>query len=260
MKRRLTALLVASWLPVLLLVVWWTASANSTSLFFPPLRDILTETRRLWLFDHFRSDLLPSLATLAMGYTVAVVGGVLIALLLGFLPKVLDAISPELEFVRSMPAVAVLPVAVIMLGLGDLMRVSVIAFGAIWPVLLNTLAAVSGTDPVQRDTERAFGLGVLVRLRIRLGGAVPQILAGARTSLAIAVVLIVVSEMQGSDRGIGNFVLAAQRSFAITEMWTGMVVLGALGYLLNVAFRAVEQLLLRHHPPARGGRAALEAR
>jgi len=253
-------ILVVSWLPVGLVAIWWFASASSTSLFFPPLRDIVAETRRLWFFDHLRTDLLPSLSTLAIGYAVAVVAGVGIGLVLGLLPRILDAIGPELEFVRSMPAVAILPVAVIMLGLGDLMRVSVIAFGAVWPVLLNTLAAVSGTDPVQRDTERAFGLPVLVRLRVRLGAAVPQILAGARTSLAIAVVLIVVSEMQGADRGIGNFVLAAQRAFAITEMWTGMVVLGALGYLLNVAFRAVEHALLRHHPPARGGRAVLEAR
>jgi sulfonate transport system permease protein len=260
MNRRLSAVLVVSWLPVTLLALWWLASANSTSLFFPPLRDIIAETGRLWLFDHLRTDLLPSLSTLGMGYVIAVVAGAGVGLLLGFLPRVLDAIGPELEFVRSIPAVAVLPAAVIMFGFGDLMRVSVIAFGAVWPVLLNTLAAVSGIDPLQRDIERAFRLSLPVRLRVRLGAAVPQILAGARTSLSIAVVLIVVSEMQGADRGIGNFVLAAQRSYAITEMWTGMVVLGVLGYLLNVAFLQGEHLLLRHYPPARGGNRLLEAR
>ncbi|HEX3779722.1 MAG TPA: hypothetical protein VHX38_08630 [Pseudonocardiaceae bacterium] len=76
--------------------------------------------------------------------------------------------------------------------------------------------------------------------------------------MSVAVVLIVVSEMEGADRGIGNFLLAAQRSFALTDMWTGMVVLGIVGYLLNLAFRRVERLLLRRYPPARSG--PLEAR
>jgi sulfonate transport system permease protein len=258
MSRRLGRLCLELWLPVLALLAWWFGSAGSTSIFFPPLSAIASDTKRLWLFGHTWSDLLPSLANLAIGYALAVVIGVAVGLVLGSLPRLLDAVEPELEFFRAVPAVALLPVAVILLGLGDAMRISVIAFGAVWPVLINTLAAVAGIDPVQRDAQNAFRLPATTRLRIRLGAATPQILAGARVSLSVAVVLIVVSEMEGADRGIGNFLLATQRSFALTDMWTGMVVLGVVGYLLNLAFRRAERLLLRHYPPARSG--PLEAR
>jgi len=259
--NRLKRLGLELWLPVLALVAWWFASANSTSIFFPPLRDIAAATWQLWPFDHVWSDLVPSLVNLAYGYALAVVIGVLGGLLLGSMPRLLDAIEPELEFLRAVPAVALLPVAVIALGLGDGMRVSMIAFGAVWPVLINTVSAVSGIDSVQRDVQQAFALSLPTRvLRVRLGAAVPQIVAGARVSLSIAVVLIVVSEMQGADRGIGFFLLTTQRSFALTDMWTGMVVLGLLGCLLNLAFRRVERLLLRHYPPARSGPTPVEAR
>ncbi|MCW2688556.1 MAG: transporter permease [Mycobacterium sp.] len=261
MNRRVKRLCLELWLPVLALLAWWFGSANSTSIFFPSLRDIATDTKRLWLFDHLWSDLVPSLVNLVYGYALAVVIGVAAGLLLGSLPRLLDAVEPELEFLRAVPAVALLPVAVIVLGLGDGMRVSMIAFGAVWPVLINTLAAVSGIDSVQRDVQQAFGLSLPTRvLRVRLGAAIPQIVAGARVSLSVAVVLIVVSEMQGADRGIGNFLLNAERSFALTDMWTGMVVLGVVGYLLNLLFRRLERVLLRHYPPARSGPSSVEAR
>jgi ABC-type nitrate/sulfonate/bicarbonate transport system permease component len=86
---------------------------------------------------------------------------------------------------------------------------------------------------------------------VRLPAAAPQILAGARTSLSIAVVLVVVSEISGATRGIGFFVLAAQRNYAITNMWTGMLVLGIVGYLLNLIFRVIEARLLHWHPTYR---------
>jgi ABC-type nitrate/sulfonate/bicarbonate transport system permease component len=261
MIRKLGALCLELWLPFAAIALWWAVSDGSTSLFFPPLRDIASQTRHLWLFDQVRADLLPSLVNLLWGYALAVTAGVLVGLILGSLPKLLDAVEPELEFFRAVPAVALLPVAVTMLGLDSTMRISVIAFGAVWPILLNTLAAISSIDTVQRDVQDAFGLSTWTRLRrVRLGAAVPQILTGARTSLSIAVVLIVVSEMEGADRGIGNFILTAQRDFAITDMWTGMVVLGALGYLLNLAFRLIERGLLRHYPPARGGRMPQETK
>lgn len=249
MTRRLRVLALELWLPTVAIVAWWLLSLHSTSLFFPPLKDIASDTKRLWLFQHTVSDLLPSLRNLAAGFLLAVVIGVTIGMVLGSLPKLLDAIEPEIEFARAVPAVALLPVAIIVLGLNDTMRIAVIAFGAVWPVLLNTTAAVAGIDPTIRDVERAFSLGRAARIfRVRLGAALPQILAGARISLSIAIILIVVSEMEGASRGIGNFILTAQRDFAITDMWSGMIVLGIVGYLLNVALRVIEHMLLRHYP------------
>ncbi|YCH09335.1 ABC transporter permease [Arthrobacter sp. alpha11c] len=251
--RAMKGLLLELWLPVIAVALWLAISASSKSPFFPPLQTILTKAVKVWITDsRLTSDLVPSLLNLLMGYGIAVLAGVLIGTALGLMPMVLEAIEPELEFLRAVPAVAILPIAIIAMGLGDDMRIAVIAFGAVWPVLLNTIAGIRALDPVVKDMSTAFSLSAATRLFVvRLPSAAPQIFAGARTALSIAVVLIVVSEMTGAHRGVGYFILAAQRNYAITDMWTGMLVLGILGYLLNLAFRILEGRLLHWHPSYR---------
>ncbi|MFE4663745.1 ABC transporter permease [Streptomyces sp. NPDC056716] len=251
----LRKIVISLWLPVGLLVLWWLLSANSTSLYFPSLANIMSTVRELWIFDNTVTDLLPSLRNMLIGYVIAVVAGVLAGLLIGSLRRLCDALDPILEFARAMPAVAVLPVAILLLGLDESMRITVIAFGAVWPVLINTVAAVQGIDPSVRDLEEAFRLSQVSRFfRVRLGVALPQIIAGARTALYISIALIVVSEMQGSAHGIGHFVLSSQRSWAVVDMWSGMVVLGVTGYVLSVLFRSAERFLLRNYPPTKSRR------
>lgn len=252
MNRVLQRAALYLWLPTVLVLTWWLASWNSTSLYFPSLGSILETVAELWVFEHTLDDLVPSLGNMLVGYLVAVLVGVLLGLLIGSLPRFCDAIEPILEFFRAMPAVAILPIAILLLGLDEGMRIAVIALGAVWPVLINTISAVQGIDPTVRDVESAFDLRQSSRFfRVRLGVALPQIIAGARVALYIAIALIVVSEMQGAARGIGHFVLTSQRTWAVVDMWSGMVVLGVTGYVLSVLFRLAERYLLRHYPPAR---------
>lgn len=252
MTRGIRLALLQLWLPIVLLVAWWFLSSGTTSFYFPALDKIVETLRQLWIFDHTVSDLLPSLRNMLSGFGLAVVIGVSLGLVLGSMPRFLDAVEPALEFFRALPAVAILPVAILVLGLGDNMRIFVITLGAVWPVLLNTMAAVRGIDPTVRDVEAAFDLnGVSRYLRVRLPAALPQILSGARVALYISVALVVVSEMQGAAQGIGRFVLTAQRNWAVVDMWSGMIVIGLTGYLLSIAFRGAERLLLRGYPPER---------
>ncbi|RAX43727.1 ABC transporter permease [Arthrobacter sp. AQ5-06] len=255
MIRSARGALLQLWLPILLIGLWWITSTGSTSLYFPALSDILDAVGQLWLFEHAVSDLLPSMRNMLTGFLLAVVIGVIAGLILGSLPRLLDAVEPELELARALPAVAILPIAILVLGLGDNMRVFVITLGAVWPVLLNTTAAVRGIDPTVRDVESAFGIDTVSRyLRVRLPAALPQILAGARVSLYISIALLVISEMQGAGQGIGHFILASQRNYAVVDMWSGVIVLGVIGYLLQLAFRAGEAALLRNYPPQRTGK------
>lgn len=173
---------------------------------------------------------------------------VVLGLVLGMVRPLGDAVSPVVEFLRSVPGVALLPLGLLILGLGDAMKISLIAYGALWPILLATVDGVRGVDATVRDVARSYRLPAHLRItRIVLPAASPQIIAGMRTSLSIAVTVIVFSEMIGSTEGIGYAILEAQRSFAIPEMWAGMVLLGLLGYLLNLAFRLVERQVLRRH-------------
>ncbi|MBI5439867.1 MAG: ABC transporter permease subunit [Deltaproteobacteria bacterium] len=248
MKKTLSRLSAELWFPALLLALWWKVSEGSTSIYFPSLSNIAVQFRHLWLFEHVAIDLAPSLKHLALGYALALALGVGLGVLLGLVRGLDDALRPVLEFARATPGVALLPLFVLLLGVGAPMKVALISFGAVWPILLNTVDGVRSVEPLLLDVARTFQMRFRFRLlHIIIPAASPQVFAGARTSLAIGVILILVSEMVGADRGIGYFVLAAQRSFSIPEMWSGILALGIVGYLLNNLFRLVEARALGWH-------------
>lgn len=253
-RGRVGLLALELWLPIALIAAWWLLSRDSTSPFFPPLATILDRFAELWIFEQARADLVPSVRNLLAGYGIALAVGIGSGLLLGLTPPLARALSPLLEVARALPGVALLPLFFLLLSGGARMAIAVIAFGSVWPILLNTVDGIRGVDPSLHDMSRSFRLPWHRRiLSVILPAAGPQILAGARTALSIAVILVVVSELIGSSEGVGRFILTAQRTFAITDMWTGMILLGIVGYLLNVAFRGVEDRVLHWHPSRRPG-------
>jgi ABC-type nitrate/sulfonate/bicarbonate transport system permease component len=240
--------------PIALLALWAAWSAGADSFYYPPLTDILETFADTWVFERFASDVLPSLGRLGAGYAIAVVVAILVGIPLGLSPTARRAASPIVEFLRAIPPPALLPPAIVVIGVGNSMKVFIIAFVCLWPVLLNTIDGITGIDPTLNDTTRVYGVRGLDRLRrIVLPAASPQIFAGMRTSLSLAVILMVISEMVASTNGIGFFVLQSQRSFAIPEMWSGILVLGILGYVLNLVFALVEGRVLAWHRGARKG-------
>lgn len=234
--------------PIVIIAIWWFASANSTSLYFPSLSSILDSFKETWLFSRFGSDAVPSLIHLAEGFVVATVLGVVGGLVLGLMPVLADALAPVLEFLRALPGVALVPAALLFLGIGPTMQVAVIVSAAVWPILLNTIDGVRSVDPMVTDVARSYRIRWSDRLlRLVLPAASPQIVAGMRTALSIGIIMIVFSELVGSTNGIGYQLLQAQRGFAIPEMWASMILLGVVGYLLNVAFRGFENVVLGWH-------------
>jgi sulfonate transport system permease protein len=254
LSRRAGIVLLELAVPAVLVAAWWLGSSGSTSLYFPALSDSLSSLWHVWLTMDLSPDVVPSLEHLALGLLIAIAAGVTGGLVLGAAPGVADAFAPVLEFLRAIPGVALLPAALFLLGIGPAMQVSVIAYGTVWPILLNTADGVRSTDPVVRDVARSYRIGWASRLlRIVIPAASPQIVAGIRTALSIGITVIVFSEMVGSTDGIGYQILQAQRGFQIPQMWAGIILLGILGYLLNLAFRLFERLVLRWH---RGMRAS----
>jgi ABC-type nitrate/sulfonate/bicarbonate transport system permease component len=254
MRSRALATTLEITVPLLLLVLWGLLSANSDTYYFPPLTDILQTFMDTWVFERVRSDVLPSLTRLALGYGIACVVAVAAGLALGLSRPLRRATDPIVQFLRAIPPPALLPFGILVLGVGNAMKVFIIAFVCLWPVLLNTIDGVAGVDPTLRETARVYDIGPIDRvLRVTLPAAAPQIFAGMRTALSLALILMVISEMVASTNGIGYFVLQAQRSFAIPEMWSGILLLGILGYVLNAVFLLVERRVLRWH---RGSRAS----
>ncbi|KXK60295.1 nitrate ABC transporter permease [Micromonospora rosaria] len=240
--------LAALGLPALLVTVWWLASAGSTNPFYPPLRTVLDAFGRVWLSERFVLDVVPSLRRFALGLLLAVVLGVAAGLLIGSSRVLRTLLEPALAFFRALPSPVLVPVLLVVVGVGDAMKVAVIAFGCLWPVLLNTVDGVRGTDEVQLDTARVAGLSRLATFRhLVLPAASPQIAAGLRQALGIGLILMVISEMVVSTDGLGHAVVRFQRSFALPEMWSGMIFLGILGFLLAKALEVVERRVLAWH-------------
>jgi ABC-type nitrate/sulfonate/bicarbonate transport system permease component len=240
--RRLAATVT---LPALLVALWWWTSETSTSFYLPPLRQILTAFTDVWTGDRIATDVLPSLGRLAAGYALAAVVAISAGVVIGQSPLVRGIAEPGLEFFRAIPPPVLIPILMLFAGIGDRMKIIVIAVGALWPILLNTVEGVRAVDPVLIDTARSYRVGGLRRLRhLTLPAASPQIFAGLRQALSIAIILMVISEMFAASEGLGFAIIQFQRTFAIPEMWSGTILLGLLGFCLAVLFRLVERRVL----------------
>ncbi|WP_425245556.1 ABC transporter permease [Streptomyces sp. NEAU-NA10] len=232
-------------LPTVLVAVWWVASDDSTDVYWPPLRTILETFPDVWTGERLRSDVLPSVLRLTGGYALAAVAGIALGTVIGSYRRVRAVCEPVLEFLRAVPPPVLVPVIMLFAGYGDTMKVVVIAAGCVWPVLLNTVEGVRAVDPVMAETARSYGITGVARLRdLVLRSASPQIFAGLRQALSIGIILMVISEMFAASNGLGFTIVQFQRGFAIPGMWTGILVLGLLGFVLSVLFQLVERRVL----------------
>ncbi|HEY0989055.1 MAG TPA: ABC transporter permease [Kofleriaceae bacterium] len=245
LAEKLRRVVVVIALPVLLFGLWWLISDDSKSFYLPPLRKIVAAFGPTWS-SRWASDVLPSIARLLIGYAGAVVVGVGLGVPLGASPRLRAVFEPALELFRAIPPPALVPVFMLLFGIGAPMKLLVIISGAVWPVLLNTVEGVRAVDEVLADTCRCYRISGAMRLRVLvLRAASPQIVTGMRQALSIAIILMVISEMFASSSGLGFAIVDFQRGFSIPEMWSGIILLGVLGFLLSLAFRLFEARALR---------------
>jgi ABC-type nitrate/sulfonate/bicarbonate transport system permease component len=235
---------------VLVLIAWEVAAASGAvhSLTLPRMSVILATWWKLLLSGELVAEVAPSLVRMFAGYFIGVVAGVLLGLLMGYYSFFYFLLEPITELLRPIPSPAYIPIVILFLGIDDGMKVFMIAFASFFPVLLNTFSGVRGVDPVQIQTARTFGVRQGKMLwQIVLPSASPYIFTGMRVSLAVALIIVVISEMVAANNGIGYFILAGQRGFKIREMWAGIITLAMVGYLLNQLFLLVESRVLRWH-------------
>jgi ABC-type nitrate/sulfonate/bicarbonate transport system permease component len=237
--------LLAAGLPLALLGLWWVASADSQSFYLPPLRQILDTFASVWVGARLVDDVLPSLARLLAGFALATLLGVALGVVVGSSRDLRAALEPVLEFLRAIPPPVLVPIFILVAGIGTTMKVLVIVSGCLWPVLLNTVEGVRARDQVLEDTCRAYGIRGSARLRhLVLRAASPQIVTGMRQALSIGIILMVISEMFAASSGLGFTIIQFQRGFAIPEMWSGILLLGLLGVVLSLGFRVFENRVL----------------
>lgn len=190
---------------------------------------------------------------LVVAFTTGCVLAIGLGVLMGRFRPIHGLFEPLVEVLRPLPKPALLPPLMLFLGLGDAMKITAVALGVFFPVLINTIQGVRGVDPVMVDMARTFQHSRAALLwKVVLPSAMPLILSGMRIALGIALVLVVVAEMMAGTGGIGYLIIDLQRSFRIVDMYAWVVILAVLGYALNEVFVRIERRAL-HWSGARVG-------
>jgi ABC-type nitrate/sulfonate/bicarbonate transport system permease component len=231
-----------------LLGAWEVLARMKGSVYVPPVGTIAATFVHEWFSAQFRDQALPSLYRMIVGYLCASVLGVTLGVIIGAYRPAYRMLDPFLQFLRAIPPSAIIPVGILLMGIGDGMKIVVICFGALWPILVNAADGARNVPGERLDTARIFGVSAFDQLlAVTFPSALPGIFAGLRTGLSIAFIMIIISEMIGSTNGLGYYILQSQRTFAIPEMYGGIVLLAILGYCLNAGFLALEHRVLAWH-------------
>ena len=241
--------LVLSILVFLLLIALWQAVCELrlvSPVFLPSPNRTLGA---LWRgIDDFRlvDATVATVQRMIFGWLLASFLGVALGALIGSSRVARAYLGPTLEFLRPIPASAVIPVAIAFLGLSNEMVLGIVAFGTIWPMLLATVHGIADVEPRLIEVSRALRIGKLgIVWKIALPNALPDIFASMRLGLTIALILAVVGEMLASQQGLGQDILLAARAFHAADLFAGVALLGAIGYVSNLALQSAEQRILR---------------
>jgi ABC-type nitrate/sulfonate/bicarbonate transport system permease component len=242
LDRRPGLLLIA----VLLLA--WELSARTglvRSENWPPVSVILAALARGTL----SGDLVPvigaTLYRMTVGYILGVAAGAIVGFAFALVPLLRRMFEPMLELLRPIPAPALIPPLVLFLGIDDLMKITIIAVTAFFPVLINTMQGATGVEPIHLAVARTFQTTrARILMKIIVPGTLPYIMAGMRISLALALVVTVVSEMIAGASGVGYYLVLMQYAVRSADMFAAIFVIAALGYGLNAIFLAAERRLI----------------
>lgn len=210
--------------------------------FLPPLSEVLLAWAELVRSGELAEHAGASLARSLAGFGLAIVLAVPLGLLIGWYRPVAEFLNPVLELFRNTAALALLPVFVLILGLGETSKVSIILYACAWPILLNTVAGVKGVDPLLIKSAKSMGLKPY-RLfqKVILPAAVPTIFTGVRLAGAYSILVLVAAEMVGAKAGLGYLINYAQFNFRVPDMYAGIITISALGLLFNLLLVRLER-------------------
>jgi ABC-type nitrate/sulfonate/bicarbonate transport system permease component len=241
---------------VLLLLALWELVVQSglvSDTSIPPATGAFGELFNLLGDGTFWAAVGATLEGWALGLGIAIALGIPLGLLIGSSRWAYRALRAPIEFLRPIPSVALIPLAVLIYGQGLESKVFLAAFASFWPLLIQTIYGVQDVDPVATDTARSFGLGRLERMwRITVPSAVPYIATGIRISSSIALILAVTAELVIGAAGLGREINVARSGGDLNAMYALIVATGLLGWLLNLSTTAGERRVLHWHPSQRG--------
>ncbi|MGW1001950.1 ABC transporter permease [Streptomyces sp. NPDC002520] len=240
---------------VALALLWETAPRLGLvdRTFLPPFSEVARAWWGLAADGQLADNATASLVRSFSGFGLAVAVAVPLGLLIGWYRPVADLLGPLLEVFRNTAALALLPVFVLLLGIGETSKISIVVYACTWPILLNTISAVRSVDPTLLKLAKSMDLSAL-RLfqKVILPSSVPVIFTGIRLAGAASILVLVAAEMIGAKAGLGYLINASQYNFAIPQMYAGIITISAIGVIFNQVLVAVERRLSSWRVPAGG--------
>ncbi len=226
--------------PVLLLALWEAAVRTHLldARFFPPPSLVLSTFERLLVNGTLARHTAVSVVRVLAGFVIGAAGGVAAGLVLGTVRSLRVALEPIVSALYVMPKVAILPLVMLVFGLGETSKIAIVAIATLFIVIINTTAAVVGVEPIYVDAGRAFGARRLQMFaHVILPGALPAIFTGLRLALGTALIVVIAAEFVVAQEGIGYFIWFAWNTLRPEEMFAGLIVIGTLGILSYAAVR-----------------------
>jgi ABC-type nitrate/sulfonate/bicarbonate transport system permease component len=233
--------------PILLLGLWEIAARLSwiDTRFFPPPTEIFRTTGALIQSGDLWRNLSISLVRIAVGFTIGAVPGVLIGLAMGLFSPVRAIIQPLIDATFPIPKIAVLPLFILIFGIGEESKYAIIAVAVIFLVLINTVAGVRNIDRIYLDVGKNFHASRRMMFTdVALPGALPLIITGLRLGMGVALLVIVSAEFVGAKSGIGYLIWNSWQSLRVEQMYVGLLVTALLGFGSAVLLSALERVLI----------------
>jgi NitT/TauT family transport system permease protein len=246
--RRPGTLVQRSALVIALLAAWEVAPRLELAdpAFLPPLSDVLAAGWELALNGQLYEHVSASLFRILSGFIIAVLLFVPLGLAIGWYARLGAALNQLIEALRNTAPLALLPVFILLLGIGEVSKITMVVYSCAWPLLLNTMAAVRQVDPLLIKSARTMGVSQLQLFdKVILPASLPMVFVGVRLASAAAMLVLVASEMVGAKAGLGYLIIYAQYSFLIPQMYFGILAITLLGVASNYALISLERRFAR---------------
>jgi len=254
-RIRLYEPLVIGTLSVVLALTVWQLVANAriwSVLFLPGPWDVAQAFVQLFQSDDIWLDIATSGEELAIGYGMAIVIGLLIGLLMGWYTRFQYALDPFVNFFYSTPRIVFIPIFILWLGIELQPKIAVIFLGAVFPIIINTMAGVRNTEAALLRVARSFGASdALTFRRVVLPGSVPFILTGFRLGIGHALTGLVVAEYIAAKHGVGQIIAIASQTFQTPKAFAGVVLIACTGMLLTTVLHRIENRFQSWRPQIR---------
>lgn len=212
----------------------------------PPFSEVIQGLLGIVISGELFKHALVSLQRSLLGFSIAVMLGIPLGIFMGWFKRLEKIADPLMQICRNTASLALYPVFILVLGLGELSKIGIIFWGSLWPILINTIEGVKMVDPLLVKAARSMAMsrfGLFVH--VILPAAVPAILTGLRLSATRSIIILVAAEMLGASAGLGFLIFDAQHKYEVDKMYAGVVVLIMLGMSVNYLIVKLEQHLTR---------------